>query len=159
MDNNQSDWFVLIEHWVAGGSHNGYTLPFLVGARARKRGTTNVTEQYARALLSEIFNSPIKNHIIQIILCPDLGVPVFGLYREEIKGKPFYSALTSAQSVFVRHDLLNKWGDTTQEVFKGILSEAKQPIQEGLFSRTFNQTWTHFSEMELERIDRLLMDP
>jgi hypothetical protein len=157
MDQKLPDWFVLIEHWVSRGG-NGYSVPFLVGARAKHRGITNVTEEYASTLLDEIFNSPIQNQVVQIILCPDLGVPVFGLSREEIHGKLFHSAITNHPSVFVRQDLLNEWGESTDEVFKGILSESRQPIQDSMFSRDFDHTWGRFSETELVRIDRLLKD-
>jgi hypothetical protein len=157
MDKKLPDWFVLIEHWVSRGG-NGYSLPFLVGARARHSGVTNITEQYTRTLLDQIFNSPVKNYVVQIILCSNLGVPVFGLSREKIDGKLFQSAITNAPSVFVRRDLLNTWGESTDEVFNGILNEFKQPIQDGLFSRNFDHTWSHFSETELARIERLLMD-
>ena len=157
MDKKLPDWFVLIEHWVSRGG-NGYSLPFLVGARARHRGVTNVTEEDARALLDEIFNIPVENQVVQIILCTDLGVPVFGLSKEKLQGKLFHSAISDAPSVFVRQDLLNTWGESVDEVFNGILSEFRQPIQEALFSRDFDHTWTPFSEIELERIDRLLSD-
>ncbi len=155
MNKKTPDWFVLIEHWVSRGG-NGYSLPFLVGARARRRGDTDVSEEDARTLLDEIFNNPVKNQVVQIILCPNLGVPVFGLSREKIQGKLFHSTITNEPSVFVRQDLLNTWGESVDEVLNGILSEAKQPIQEGKFSRNFNHTWTPFSEIELQRIDRLL---
>ncbi len=157
MNTNLPDWFVLIEHWVTRGG-NGYSLPFLVGARARRNSISNVTEEYTRALLSEIFNNPVKNHVVQIILCANLGVPVFGLSREKIQGKLFHSEITNAPSVFVRQDLLDTWGNSAKEVFNGILGEVKQPIQEGLFSRNFNHTWTPFGETEIEKIDRLLKD-
>jgi len=155
MNNNWPEWFVLIKYWASWGG-TGYTLPFLVGARARWRKMINVTEDDARVLLDEIFNHPIKNFIIQIILCPNLGVPVFGLYKETIPGKLFKSTITDLPSVFVRQDLIYKWGSSVEDVFNGILDEVKQPIQEGLFSRTLSKTWTPFSKEELERIDRLL---
>lgn len=155
MNEKAPDWFVLIGHWVSRGG-NGYSLPFLVGARARNKGDTNVSDEDARILLDEIFNHPVKNHVVQIILCPNLGVPVFGLSREKIQGKLFHSTITNEPSVFVRQDLINTWGESADEVLNGILREAKQPIQEGMFSRNFNHTWSDFSEIELQRINRLL---
>ncbi|MFZ5858428.1 MAG: hypothetical protein ACOYZ6_16505 [Chloroflexota bacterium] len=157
MNQKLHDWFILIEHWVTRGG-NGYSLPFLVGATARHRGIVNITEDYAIALLGEIFNYPVNKHVVQIILCPNLGVPVFGLSRHEIQGKLFHSLVNNEPSVFIRQDLLNEWGKSRDEVINGIFDGAKKPIQDGLFSRTFDHTWALFSETEIERIDRLLKD-
>ncbi len=150
------DWLWLIENWVTGGAHNGYTFPFLMGARAKKKGITKVTQKDSRQLIDEIFNQPVSGYIVQIILCPDLGVPVFGLYRELIQGKLFKSSITNLPSVFVRQDLVDEWGDSTETVISNILSESEKPIQESLFSRTFDRNWTQFSDIEIERINRLL---
>jgi len=53
------DWLTLIEHWVKLGG-NGYTLPFLVGARAINKGLASVQDDDVRQLLDEIFNHPVK---------------------------------------------------------------------------------------------------
>lgn len=150
------EWLLLIKYWVAGGAHNGYTFPFLMGARAKQKGIEKVTQKDARQLINEIFNQPVSGYIVQIILCPDLGVPVFGLYREQIQGNLFKSLVTNLPSVFIRQDLLDKWGDSVESVISNILNESEKPIQEGLFSRTFDRKWTQFNDMEIERINRLL---
>ncbi|MCJ7433278.1 MAG: hypothetical protein MUO77_07295 [Anaerolineales bacterium] len=38
------EWLLLIEYWVTGGAHNGYTFPFLMGARAKQKGIEKVTQ-------------------------------------------------------------------------------------------------------------------
>jgi hypothetical protein len=128
----------------------------LVGARARHRGNTQVAEVYARALLQETFNEPITNFIVHIILCPNLGVPVLGRRREIIPCKFFNCAVTIKSSIFVRQNLMDRWGNITEEVFSGHLnSDVKQAINEGGFSRRAYK-WMLFDDMDLGRIDRLL---
>ena len=155
MDTIFPDWLILIKHWVSGGG-TGYSLPFLVGARAKNRKLESVTENDARVLLDEIFNYPVKNFIIQVIICPNLGVPVFGILKEQIPGKLFKSTIKNLPSVYVRQDLITKWGNSTDDVINGMVSDSKQPIEHNLFSRTFMQTWAPFSEEEIGRINRLL---
>jgi hypothetical protein len=150
------EWLLLIKHWVKDGIHYGYTFPFLMGARAIQKGITKITPKDARQLIEEIFNPPVSGDVVQIILFPELGVPVFGLYKEPIPGKQFKSSITGLPSVFVRQDLLDKWGDSVEAVISNILNESEKPIQEGLFSRTLDKKWTPFSDMEIENINRLL---
>jgi hypothetical protein len=148
------DWFVLIEHWVSLGG-NGYSLPFLVGARASIKGE-KPTLNCAHSLLEEIFTNSMVEKRILITFCPNLGIPIFGLYRKrdigEIEGH-------WCEQVFIRTDVfehLNISDSANMAEITGCLLEyGKEPIRKELYSRR-GQNWVKFTNQEVERIHNLL---
>jgi hypothetical protein len=154
MSKKYPDWFILIKHWVDRGGQ-GYTLPFLVGARLYNKGIHKSTKEEVRKLLEEIFNNPVKGNIIQLTWCNNLSAVIFGLQKEEIPGKQIKSDVTEEDSVFVRNDLL-KFGNNTKEIINNLTEEYWIPIKEGLYSRNIYGNWVELDEDEIFRIDNLL---
>src|SRR6266404_9757606 len=70
-------WFRLTLAWCSG--RTGLTLPFIAGADAISHGLSPVSGNAAR-ILSEICSHNIPNHLVWIRTCPDLRVPVIGVY-------------------------------------------------------------------------------
>lgn len=153
--NNRPDWQILIRHWTRG-SGIGYTLPFLVGARALTRGTSRATVDDARILLDEMFHPQAHSDVLQVVWCPNLDAPVFGLNKESIPGETITSAHSGAPSVIVRSDILRHWGPSVEEVIAGIIAHSQEALESGRFSRTWDQKWELFSDTEVSRIRNLL---
>jgi len=164
MDRNLPDWLMLIEHWVNRGGI-GYTLPFLVGARSLKDNIASPTPNDASNLLKEIFVNPFE-YPLQIIFCGDLQSLVFGLYRRRgvfsrdeqpsTQGKMFNSPETNTPSVFVRQDMLDKYGDTSEQLINSIVEDFKDPIIKGIFSRSWDRKWSPLTKDETIRIKNIL---
>lgn len=150
------DWLRLIRHWVIGGVHYGYSFPFLMGARAKKNRLDKITQKDTQLLIDEIFFHPVSGNIIQVIFCPELYIPVFGIYRNEKDVPGIFFPNTIQPSVFVQQHLINTWGNSIEKVIDSILAESEKPIQEGLFSRTVDRKWAKFSDEENDRINRIL---
>lgn len=156
MERNYPDWFVLIENWVTRGGA-GYTLPFLVGARARK-SNYQASLKDARSLLEEMFRNPSPEQTKRILLtfCDDLCAPVFGLYRPQDEGQIRGDL---CDQVFVREDVFERLNvldhNNTEEIIEKLLIHSREAVEQGLFSRTGSQ-WTEFTQDEITRIDNLL---
>lgn len=154
MIHNYPAWFVLIEHWVTRGS-TGYTFPFLVGARALCQGRKTATRDEAFILMNEILNQPVTGHVVELTWCADLDAPVFGLSREQIPGQFFNSTVTNKPSIFIRQDILTKWGTSDDNLISNLMDDSEKPITEGHFSRS-GKSWTPFTQSEIFRIMNLL---
>jgi hypothetical protein len=149
------DWLLLIQHWVRGGG-TGYSVPFLVGARALSRGFDSASLNCARELLEEMLNPMGRHPTLELTWCRNLDVPVFGISRESIPGVTLASEHTGAPSVIVRSDIRELWGDTRHSIMAGLIDHAAVPIAAGHFSRTWDQSWTPFADEEKSRITNIL---
>ncbi|NOK59077.1 MAG: hypothetical protein GFH27_549349n72 [Chloroflexi bacterium AL-W] len=149
------DWFILIEHLVTRGG-TGYTLPFLAGARAQHLNKTAITLEEVHTLLEEIFHQPVKNEVAELTWCANFDAPVFGLSRIQIPGKVFKSEKTNTDAVVVRQDIIDKWGNSSEDIIKELIRCSEEPIVTGNFSRTSEGTWESFTEDERFRINNLL---
>src|SRR5439155_9624169 len=111
-------WFRLTLAWSSG--RTGLTLPFIAGADAISRGLPPVSGN-AERILSEICSHNIPNHLIWIHICPDLRVPVIGVYPSVKPG--------------IQIDLEEKFGKTQKEKLRLLAEDAQAMINAGKFSR------------------------
>ena len=158
------DWFVLIREWVDKGyGANGLTLPFLVGALARKESNNNPTAEDARALINEMITAPVAGYVTEVSWCSDLGAPVF-------RATPDDSPLRISSALVVKHptetrdslvlgtNLESRWGSSDpQSLIESLIKDAEGPIEDHTYSRNHGQ-YANFQPGELELIEATIMN-
>lgn len=165
MERANPDWLLLIRHWVGQGG-TGYTLPFLVGARSLKNGMASPTLDDARTLLEEIFSHQFENYTIQLLFCQNLQCLVFGLYpsargflgddHTPSQGKYYSASKSNLHAVLVRNEITERYGNTINELVENIVSDFKEQIADGNFSRSYDKKWSPFPRDQIFRIKDVL---
>lgn len=159
------DWFVLIREWVDKGyGANGLTLPFLVGALARKGGNNNPTAEDARALVNEMTTAPVAGCVTEVSWCSDLGAPIF-------RATPDDSSSRMSSTLVIRHptemrdslvlgtNLESRWGSSEpQSLIESLIKDAEGPIKDHTYSRNHGQ-YAYFPDGELTLIDGTITNP
>jgi hypothetical protein len=159
---NKPDWFLLVHDWVIKRGMTGLSVPFLVGARARRLGSEAGTVEDAKQVLSEIVANPVNGYIAEFRWCTFLKTYVVGLKstgQEQMFGQIFTSPSTGANAVVVQSDLCKKWGQDMKSIIDHVVEEVRDPIEKGLYSRshsTGEMKWQRFDERDLQRIDQAL---
>lgn len=165
----QRDWFILIRDWKAKGMGQvGVTLPFLVGALARKTGQANLSVQDIRSLLREIVERPEQGYVTEVRWCPNVQAPVLSVSMvndpNRLPFKSYYSASNGQPSLGFSQDIQSMSGlscSGAQECLEALVSDAAPHIKRRTFSRTMNQTtWQReygpFSPQEEQFIDETI---
>jgi hypothetical protein len=164
MEQVMPDWLMLIKHWTDRNG-TGYTLPFLLGARYLKEGNSSPSLDDARDLLQEIFIHPFERYTIQAIFCNDLQTLVFGMYRSSpffrhdhptTNGIFFNNPETQRPSIFIRQDMVDKYGSTLEQLTTNIVDDFAHHIINCEFSRSRNKIWSPLTSDETTRIKNIL---
>lgn len=128
-------WLTLLNYWCA--NRTGLTLPFIVGADAIQR-EAEVSPTDTRRLFNEIY----LNGGVELIICPDIKVPILAISR-------------SYPAAFRVH-LDNTWGESDGEKLENFVTNAEHLVNAGRFSRTryYQDTrWDKFQEEDLDFIN------
>lgn len=135
-------WFRLLRIWCLEGG-TGLTLPFIVGADARARGTSAKPED-VRRILKEIqgYESPKGSVVVR--WCPHRAALVFGAF-------PFGCGRLEIDPALVQ-------GRTTEtQLLEQLAQVAETRVQAGDFSRVgIPATWAPFQHHDLEFVDRVI---
>ena len=169
------DWFLLIEQWRAKGMGVfGVTLPFIVGALARKAGERKLDSGHVRKVLDEMIGHPVEGYVIEVKLCVDIDAPVFSAaskargvsYRMPFEWFfPHPSGV--GESLVLDQNLQSLFGSDCKdanECYSRLLAHATRHVASGNYSRNWDElegryVYGSFSDKHLEYIRTTILLP
>ncbi len=167
------DWFTLIQQWREKGmGEYGITLPFLVGALARKTGESSLNANHVREALDLIIKSPVDGYVTEVRLCAAIDAPVFTVTplnsatNQMIHKSSFVRPSGEGTSLGFSTDLHSEYGglgcSDADECFEKLINHAAEHVQQGHFSKYWSETennyiYGEFQAKDLEFIKEVLM--
>jgi hypothetical protein len=160
----EPDWFILIKQWVANPRRTGLTLPFLVGALARKAGRTGADEQYVREVLNEIVARPVGGYVAQVSWCGDIRAPVLSTARVGSRHKMasptgLPNGPAAGNTLAFTRNIVDHWSlKDPRDLLEKLTEDAVRAIRDGGYSRrpaddSGEFEYADFTTAELEFID------
>jgi len=151
---------MLLNEWRRRG-RKGLTLPFLVGAVLRERGSPAGTKSDIWALLNEIASQDDDQRMVLFGWCADLRTPL--LHMEFAETRMFQDLFEPADEFFVVEKTLATHLRVTAsdklELLNILVDHAEQPVNEGRYSfKRIAGEWTYapFDQEDIQLIEAAL---